>query len=179
MKKRNAYAFILAAAIPLLILLAMTVKPLATLIYGREILLQAQAVDHGDSFRGDYVSLEYKISTLPKDLLPDNVAKYRGNPVKNLTLYASLRSEGRFYVIDSVSENKPSNGLYLKGIVRYYDYSNLPDSVYIEYTLDKYFVTQGSGSGFQAASGQDELTAKAKVLDGYAILTGVQVSNLK
>ncbi len=175
MKKRNA--FILAVSIPLLILLAMTVKPLATVIFGQEILLETRAVYPGDSFRGDCLSLEYKISTVPKDMLPHSVKNYGDEPVRNLTLYVSLKPEGKFYVIDSISDKKPDSGLYLKGVVRYYDYENMPDTVFIDYTLDKYFVKQGSGIELQEQSRLGDLIARAKVLDGYAILTGVQAGS--
>lgn len=172
MKKRNT--FVLAVTIPLLILLAMTVKPLATVLYGKEILLQTRAVDPNDLFRGDYVSLAYQISDVPKEMLPESVKNYTEKPAKNFNLYVSLKQEGQFYVIDSISEKKPNDGVYLKGRLRYYDYYNIPDTVYVDYTLDKYFVKQGSGQELEEKSRKGELTGKAKVLNGYAILTGVQ-----
>ena len=172
MKKRNT--FILAVAIPLLILLAMTVKPLVTILYGQEILLQTRAVDPYDLFRGEYISLAYKISDVPKEMLPDSVKSYSNKPIKNFTLYVSLKPEGRAYVIDRISEKKPNDGIYLKGNVGYYDYNNMVGTVFIDYTLDKYFVKQGSGMILQELSRRGELIGKAKVLNGYAILTDIQ-----
>ncbi|HWJ02939.1 MAG TPA: GDYXXLXY domain-containing protein [Verrucomicrobiae bacterium] len=172
MNKRNMFVF--AVLFPLLILLAMAVKPLTTMLYGQDILLQTRAVDPNDLFRGDYVSLAYKISDVPKEMLPDSVKNPTEKPLKNLTLYVSLKPEGRFYVIDTISENKPKDGIYLKGLVRYYDYYNMPGTVFIEYTLDKYFVKQGSGIKLQEQSQKGELIGKARVLNGYAILTDIQ-----
>ena len=44
--------FLLAVLIPLIILLAMTVKPQATVLFGQEIVLETKAFDPTDLFRG-------------------------------------------------------------------------------------------------------------------------------
>jgi uncharacterized membrane-anchored protein len=173
MSKRNT--FILAVIIPLLILLAMTIKPAMTILFGKEIILETRAVDPNDLFRGDYVSLAFKISDIPKAMLPDSVKNYSKDTTKSFNLYVSLKQEGNLYVVDAVSEHKPSGGTYLKGKLQYY--YNMPDTVYLDYTLDKYFVQQGSGLELQNQSSKGQLVGKVKVFDGYGILTGVEPSS--
>ena len=53
--------FLLAVLIPLLILLVMTIKPQATVLFGQEILLETKAYDPTDLFRGDYVAVRFAI----------------------------------------------------------------------------------------------------------------------
>ncbi len=175
MNKRNT--FIIAVAIPLLILLAMTVKPAASVLLGQEILLKTVAVDPNDLFRGEYVALDFKISTIRKSMLPDSVKQYTGKQMKDIPLFVSLKPEGKFYVVDTVSEKKPDLGIYLKAKLRYYDYNDMADSVHLDYSLDKYFVKQGSGKELQEQSNKGELVGKVKVLNGYGILTGVEPSS--
>lgn len=163
-KKRT---FFIAVAIPLLILLAMTVKPSATVLFGHEIVLETKAVDPTDLFRGDYVSVGLKISDIPKDKLPTPIEK-----IIKKNLYVSLKQEGKYYSVDKVSVNKPKQGIYLKGKVRYYSFDS--EKVQIDYSLDKYFVKQGSGMELQQESAKGALEGKVKVLGGYGVLTEIK-----
>lgn len=57
-------------AIPMLILLAMTIKPQATVLFGKEVVLETKAYDPTDLFRGDYVAINFAISDVPKSKVP-------------------------------------------------------------------------------------------------------------
>lgn len=158
--------FLIAVAIPLLILLAMTIKPEVTVLFGQEIVLKTKAVDPNDLFRGDYVSVSFEISDISKSKVTLPVDK-----VANKNLYVSLKQEGKYYVVDQVGENKPKQGIYLRGRVQ--DPYNDSDKFSVDYSLDKYFVRQGSGENLQQGSYSGTLVATVKVLGGYGILTGV------
>lgn len=164
MTKKNT--FLLAVAVPLLILLAMTIKPQATVLFGHEIVLETKAYDPTDLFRGDYVAINFAISDVPKSkvtLSPDKVY--------NKNLYVSLKQEDKYYVVDQVSETKPKQGVYLKGKFR--NSFNEMNTFRVDYSLDKYFVEQGSGKDLEQESLKGGLIGKVKVLGGYGVLTGI------
>ena len=161
--------FFLAVAIPLLILLAMTIKPQATVLFGQEIVLETKAYDPTDLFRGDYVSISFAISDIPKSKVTLPIDKING---KNL--YVSLKQEGKYYVVDQVSETKPKQGVYLQGkFQEIYNQFNEADKFRVDYSLDKYFVEQGSGVDLQQHSYSGGLVGTVKILGGYGVLTGI------
>ncbi|MDR3585904.1 MAG: GDYXXLXY domain-containing protein [Desulfosporosinus sp.] len=169
MKKEKT--FLLAVLIPLFILLAMTVKPQATVLFGQEIVLETKAFDPTDLFRGDYVSVSFAISDIPKSkvTLPSN-------KVSNQNLYVSLKKEGNYYVVDQVSENKPQQGVYLRGKFQdRYNQNGDEDHYSVDYNLDKYFLEQGSGKDLQQESRSGGLIGTVKVLGGYGVLTGISL----
>lgn len=161
--------FLLAVAIPLLILLAMIIKPQATLLFGQEIVLETKAYDPTDLFRGDYVAINFAISDIPKskvDLPSDKIY--------NKNLFVSLKQEGKYYVVDQVSETKPKQGTYLKGkFQEVYNPVNESGAFRVDYSLDKYFVEQGSGKDLELQSFKGGLDGTVKVLGGYGVLTGI------
>lgn len=158
--------FLLAVLIPLLILLAMTIKPQMTVLFGQEILLETEAYDPTDLFRGDYISVNFSISEIPKSkvTLPFEM-------VSNKYLYVSLKQEGNYFVVDQVSENQPKQGVYLRG--RFQDIYNESDAFRVDYSLDKYFLEQGSGMDLEQESRNGGLIGTVKVLEGYGVLTGI------
>ena len=161
--------FLLAVAIPLLILLAMTIKPQATVLFGREIVVETKAFDPTDLFRGDYVAVSFVISDIPKSKVTLPIDK-----VNNKNLYVSFKQEGKFYVVDQVSENKPKQGVYLRGKFQdMYNQSGEVDKFSVDYSLDKYFLEQGTGMALQQESHTGGLVGTIKVLGGYGVLTGV------
>lgn len=161
--------FLLAMAIPLLILLTMIIKPQATVLFGEEIVLETKAYDPTDLFRGDYVAMNFAISDIPKskvDLPSDKIY--------NKNLFVSLKLEGKYYVVDQVSETKPKQGVYLKGkFQEIYNPVNESGSFRVDYSLDKYFVEQGSGKDLEQQSFKGGLVGTVKVLGGYGVLTGI------
>jgi uncharacterized membrane-anchored protein len=162
----NNRTFLLAVLIPLFILLAMTIKPQMTVLFGQEILLETKAFDPTDLFRGDYVAVSFVISDIPKSKVTLPIDK-----VSNKNLYVRLKQEGNYYVVDQVSENKPKQGVYLRG--KFQDTYNDSDTFRVDYSLDKYFLEQGNGNDLQQESHNGGLAGKVKVLDGYGVLTGI------
>lgn len=161
--------FLLAVAVPLLILLAMTIKPQVTVLFGQEIVLETKAYDPTDLFRGDYVALNFAITDIPKSKVDLPIDK-----IYNKNLFVSLKQEGKYYVVDHVRETKPKQGIYLKGKFReIYNEFNRADNFRVDYSLDKYFVEQGSGKELEQESFKGGLVGTVKVLGGYGVLTGI------
>ena len=159
--------FLLAVAIPLFILLAMTIKPQATVLFGQEVVLETKAYDPTDFFRGDYVTINFAISDVPKSKVTLPL-----DQVRNKKLYVSLKQEGKFHVVDQVSETKPKQGIYLKGTFQ--DWFNETDTFRVDYSLDKYFLEQGSGMDLENESIKGGLIGTVKILGGYGVLTGIE-----
>lgn len=161
--------FLLAVAIPLLILLAMIIKPQATVLFGQQIVLETKAFGPTDLFRGDYVSISFAISVIPKSKVTLPI-----NKIVNNNLFVSLKQEGKYYVVDQVSETKPKQGIYLKGKFQgIYNELNELDKFTVDYSLDKYFVKQGSGADLQQDANREGLVGTVRVLGGYGVVTGL------
>lgn len=161
------YRFLLAVAIPLFILLAMTIKPQATVLFGQEVVLETKAYDPTDLFRGDYVAINFAISDVPKSKVTLPLDK-----VHNKNLYVSLKQEGKYHVVDQVSDTKPKQGVYLKG--KFQDWFNETNTFRVDYSLDKYFLEQGTGMDLENESMKGGLIGTVKILSGYGVLTGIE-----
>src|SRR5436190_20303344 len=76
---------------------------------GTLISLETVPVDPRDLLRGDYVILNYKISTVPLDLFSPPIAQ---NLPSGRTVYVLLEKRGEFYDITRASEStiKPGQG---------------------------------------------------------------------
>ena len=65
---KTLWKYALAALLPLLILLALPLKPFLISFLGQEVTLAVRPVDPRDLFRGDYVALSFEIETVPVNL---------------------------------------------------------------------------------------------------------------
>jgi uncharacterized membrane-anchored protein len=94
------------------------------------VMLRTQPVDPRDLLRGDYIILNYEISTLPGDYPKE---RRRADEV-----YVVLKDDGGFAVIDRVVRERPEAGeKFIRGRIR---------GQRIEYDLEKYFVPEGKGN---------------------------------
>ncbi|AZU60365.1 GDYXXLXY domain-containing protein [Neobacillus mesonae] len=171
---------LLACAVPVLILLAMCYKPLLTLSSGQEITLQTKPVDPSDLFRGDYVILRYEAEEIPKELVDQDVIKQMDRGwnwgLEELGVYVVLENKDGIDHPVKVTLQKPKNGVYLKGKLDYIGTNGEGSEVaFIQYSLDKYYVEDNTGTKWEEASTKGQILAKAKVKNGYAILTDIEI----
>ncbi|WP_066391308.1 GDYXXLXY domain-containing protein [Neobacillus mesonae] len=171
---------LLACAVPVLILLAMCYKPLLTLSSGQEITLQTKPVDPSDLFRGDYVILRYEAEEIPKELVDQDVIKQMDRGwnwgLEELGVYVVLENKDGIDHPVKVTLQKPKNGVYLKGKLDYIGTNGEGGEVaFIQYSLDKYYVEDNTGTKWEEASTKGQILAKAKVKNGYAILTDIEM----
>ncbi|GHH99616.1 GDYXXLXY domain-containing protein [Neobacillus kokaensis] len=176
----RAKLLILACAVPVLILLAMCYKPLLTLYTGQEITLQTKPVDPSDLFRGDYVILRYEAEEVPKALVDHDVLKQmdggRDWGLGELEVYVILEKKDGIDHPVKVTLQKPENGVFLKGKIDYIGTNGEGSEVaFIQYSLDKYYVEDNTGTKWEEASAKGQILAKAKVKNGYAILTDIEM----
>lgn len=175
MSKQTRNIF-LAAIFPVLILLGMTVKPLLTITTGQEIILETKPVDPTDLFRGDYVTLSYKIEEIEAKLLDKKVVEKHSEKGYNLPVYVLLKEANGVYSPVSVMIEKPAEGIYLKGTLRYIDshFNTGNKTAFIDYSLDRYFLEENTGLPWEEMARNGNIIAKVKVRNGYAILTGIE-----
>lgn len=171
--------YMLAAAIPMIILLYMLAVPLSVRFMGTDIFVETEPYDPRDIFMGDYVYLSYKISQVDIDKFPEELTKekdvkklekFRGHPV-----YVLLKKEGSFYVVDRVLLEKPSEGVYLRSrlqdmYVFIYRAENIDSKVHLAYNMERYYVSENTGKKLEEMSRAGALVARVKVYNGYHLL---------
>ncbi|WML28919.1 GDYXXLXY domain-containing protein [Neobacillus sp. OS1-32] len=171
---------IVACAVPVLILLGMCFQPLLTLFTGQEVTLQTKPVDPTDLFRGDYVILRYEAEEVPKELVETEVIKQLERNgswgIGEQNVYVVLKKKDGIDHPVKVTLNKPKNGVFLKGKLDYIGTNGEGMEVaFIQYSLDKYYVEDNTGTKWEEASTKGQILAKAKVNNGYAILTDIEI----
>jgi uncharacterized membrane-anchored protein len=144
--------FAFAVGIQVLILLTVIAYKLAILSGGTEVFLRIQPVDPRDPLRGDYAVFSYDIS---------NVAGYyfkNGSVSNGETVYVTLTKSGKYWRVGNASEQKPKEGVFLKGKVNRDGSNNSFDSlsgrtgrnenIHLEYGIENYFIPEGKGRNF-------------------------------
>ena len=162
---------------------------------GRIVFLKTAPVDPRDVFRGDYVRLWYEISRVNGDLLRDGLVdlckkdlqgsyyvyerqdewrKIRSKPVYGLL---SVGADDIAELI-SLTNKKPSDGLFIRGRIEYPGFGSLN----VRYGIEAYFVEQGKGREIeQARFGEMRVPLEMEVAigrNGTAVLKGYRWSPL-
>lgn len=178
MKLDISKQMLMAGLVPLLILVAMTVPPISTILFGEEILLETRPYDPRDLFRGDYVVLNYEIDEVDIEKFPEELREEDAyEKYRNREIYAVLEKKGEFHDIEYMTYAKPKNMVYLTGKLNYFHPFQNPDDqverIHVDYNLDRYFVPENAGKDLEEMSRQGELAARIRVRNGYAILVEV------
>jgi uncharacterized membrane-anchored protein len=138
-----------------LFLLIMTASYYAIDAMGEEIRLKTVPVDPRDIFYGDYVVLQYEISTISKELWVEHEQPEYGERV-----YVVLEKEGEYHHVASISLIKPELGANETFIQGRYLYDMDEHNMYIEYGIERYFVPEGTGKAIENSSGNLEAYIK-------------------
>jgi uncharacterized membrane-anchored protein len=123
---------------------------------GEVIKIQTAPIDPRDLFRGDFVRLDYDLSTLPSRLLAGHLLDQKLK--KGQALYVTLQKDSRGMVKPvSVSDRKPGgNVLFVRGrLIRNWTKNKYGSStVAIKYGIEQYFVEQGKGIDMENRRGR-------------------------
>jgi uncharacterized membrane-anchored protein len=160
------------------------IRPFMSILMGEEILIKTTAYDPRDVFRGDYVRIAYEISTIEMDQVDEELLmklediEVREYELEGEIVYVSVVKGDRFHIVDSVSEDRPKEGTYLKGKITYpFQYDDKDRSKLtgftVDYTLDKFFVPERTGRELEQKIIKGEAYAKVKVFRGYALITDI------
>lgn len=139
----NRILLALAIAFQFLVLAWMVSGREYLLATGQTVWLRTAPVDPRDLFRGDYVTLEYEIATVPESLWSAEARKaYERNDIE-LPVYVTLeKQENGVAKAVALDVKKPVAGLFIKGRIN--------PSRRIAYGIDAYFVEQDQGKVLEA-----------------------------
>lgn len=159
-------AAIIAAALQTAVLGYMVEGRASILRNGADIRLKTLPVDPRDLLRGDYVILSYPISTIPKSIVTGEVPKVNGR--ERLFVRLKPGTDGLWTATEaSFGTLAPEEGSVLLRTqpFDYYSVTDgvLPDSLFVSYGLERYYVPEGEGKVLEDARNQEELEVEARV----------------
>lgn len=139
-------AFLVVLALQVALLVGLVAQQELRLASGRTILLETAPVDPRDLLRGDYVILNYKITTLPRSLFSSQPSSLLepGTPV-----FVLLEKRDTFHEAVSASVTPPDRadqGLMIQGKVRHSWGGGADPSVQVDYGLERFYVREGTGN---------------------------------
>ena len=147
-----------------------------TLRTGTEVMLKTVPIDPRDLFRGDYVTLNYEISTLNLEEIPAEDSYFEYND----RIYLALELKDGYGVPKKIYRTPPEDELYIKGMVKdiIHDWEEDEAGIIteephikelrVEYGIESYFVPEGRGIEIesQQLTGREGVDVKV-VVDKY------------
>lgn len=130
-----------------------------TLITGKPILLETEPIDPRSLFRGDYVRLNYTISSLDYADLEGADDFTRRDQV-----YVMLREGEKFWHAVSIHREMPAHGpdsVIIRGEVQYSGLwvdGDERDGINVRYGIENYFVPEGEGMALERPAEGEEVT---------------------
>lgn len=121
---------------------------------GRTVHLRTAPIDPRDIFRGDYVALQYDISTIPVSKLRGGLADEE-NRKKGMKVYTFLKEGANGIAeVDFVTDRKPDHGLFIKGrLEENWRTSLTKQALSVKYGIEAYYVQQGKGKEMEKKRG--------------------------
>lgn len=159
-------AAIVAAALQTAVLGYMVESRASILRSGADIKLKTLPVDPRDLLRGDYVILSYPISTIPKAIVTGEVPTSSGRV--RLAVRLKAGADGLWTATEaSFGALAPQEGsVVLRSLpFEYYSAAEgaLPETLFVTYGLERYYVPEGEGKVLEDARNQEELEVEARV----------------
>jgi uncharacterized membrane-anchored protein len=151
--------YILAALLLCGLILAMVYQRAEILRNGQEVRLETVPVDPRDLFRGDYVVLDYRISSV--DLPKGATSDFRRGQKVFVTLRPNETGKARAVAISSERPAVSGADIVIRGTVTAssacsFNEAGIRDcksgtrAVLVKYGLESYFVPQGQGKNIEA-----------------------------
>lgn len=141
---------------------------------GTVILLETRPVDPRDLLRGDYVILNYKISSIPTNLFspPLMDTLHYGQ-----TIWIALAPHGEFHQVTRASTERfePRDGeVLVKGKGHWWTGArNAEREVGVKYGLERYYVREGSGEPHGTLTVQAAVPASGRARIKQVFVDGV------
>ncbi len=157
---------ILAIILQILVLISMLFFAYAPVKFGEEIKVKATGYDPRDLLLGNYTSLRYE------DL---NAFKSKKAFRRNEQIYLSLEKKGSFYAGKSLSKEKPKNGIYLKGRVRYSSQKKDGYKVYLKFGIERYYSTAKNSKNLEKKLRKKKAIVTLGVLNSLARIKDIKV----
>jgi uncharacterized membrane-anchored protein len=159
--------FAAAGLIQVTLIALIVIDRVGILREGTEVKLQTRPVDPRDFLRGDYVVLNYDISSLPAGALKDQGSSGRGTSV---FVKLAPKADGFHGAISVHRDPVPVAGgeVLIRGRVT--SGANCGDiarsfcgALQISYGIERYFVPEGEGKGIESARNQGKVAIIAAV----------------
>jgi uncharacterized membrane-anchored protein len=146
MKPYQKILFPIIIAAQLCVLIFMITKQELLLANGTKVLLKCEPVDPRSLFSGDYVILNYKISTIGENIISkSNLKDIYNLERKDIYVALNLKANDKHYSIAAISDNfdelKSKYSTVIRGRVEW----GSADSLRVKYGVESYFVPQGEG----------------------------------
>jgi uncharacterized membrane-anchored protein len=112
---------------------------------GTRVLLETEPVDPLSVFRGRYIQLNYKISSLPSELLE------KGQTIKRDDIvYVALEKKEKYWQPAAIYKTKPKgeNLIFLRGKVSY----TMRDKINLNYGIESFFLSETSADIIEQGS---------------------------
>ncbi len=173
------WKYALAALLPLLILLALPLKPFLISFLGQEVTLAVRPVDPRDLFRGDYVALSFEIETVPVNLFEHDEGSTHEQAVRRRSEWFVTLEEGPDGLWKpSNASQQPGREPYLKGRVKYMgQVIGRGQTAELDYgtNMRRYYVRENTGRALEKAAQEGVLRARVAIWRGEAVIQSVQV----
>ena len=172
----KAVLFGAAILIQLALLAAMVVDRAQILREGREVKLQTRPVDPRDFLRGDYVVLNYDISSVPVQTVSGGIPAEAGERV--LWVRLKKQEDGFWTVTESSFHELPPQPetVILRSQPFYSGGLAVGDSMRVEYGIERYYVPEGEGKPIEEARNGGNVAIAVRVSpDGSAQIRSLLV----
>ncbi|MCC3156378.1 GDYXXLXY domain-containing protein [Hymenobacter sp. 15J16-1T3B] len=158
---------VLAVAAQVLFVLLVAAAGYAVSHYGRTVALRTSPVDPRDLLRGDYVSLNYDISQVPRRLWRGEAEPRRRRPV-----YVELQpTAAGYYAAAAVYPAEPATLPTGHVVLRGWISNAWRQGLQLRYGLERYYVPENTGLGLQ----RQPLLVRVSIAPwGQSRITGIE-----
>ncbi|MBQ7263561.1 MAG: GDYXXLXY domain-containing protein [Synergistaceae bacterium] len=163
--------YLLAAVLPLCVLLWLPAWPALISTFGDEVRLAARPVDPRDLFRGDYVSLTFEAAAMPLasfDLPPSGPVRVP-RPTEGDVFYVSLEKDASGLHVPVMATPAPPDGPWLRA--RVVDPWGPWVHLDLGPSLKRFYVREGTGLELERA---DRLVVTVRIWRGEAVIASVE-----
>jgi uncharacterized membrane-anchored protein len=172
--------FAAAGSIQVALVALMVFDRVGILREGREVTLQTRPVDPRDFLRGDYVQLDYDISSVAAGALQNRAAPGRNAPV---FVKLAPTADGLFEAVSVHLEPVPLNdrevlihGRVISGTHCGSGQRAFCDKLLVRYGIERYFVPEGEGLEIERARDKRRVAIVAAVTpSGRAAIKRLQI----
>ncbi|MGO7989324.1 GDYXXLXY domain-containing protein [Rhizobium leguminosarum] len=167
---------IIVAGLQTLILGTIIQSRASILSDGAEVLLKTEPVDPRDFLRGDYVVLNYDISSVPVQTVSGGIPAEAGERV--LWVRLKKQEDGFWTVTESSFHELPPQPetVILRSQPFYSGGLAAGDSMRVEYGIERYYVPEGEGKPIEEARNDGNVAIAVRVsADGSAQIRSLLV----
>jgi uncharacterized membrane-anchored protein len=170
--ERRWLKYAVIAILPTLALLSAPIVNYTVLIFGQRALLETIPVDPTDFLRGDYVTLDYKISDITSFVRQEGESWDYDRRGRQAFVSLALDRDG-VASVSAISEERPS-GLYLIGKAG----RSWADSFTCDYGLGVYYVPEGTGKEIEYAirDGDTKVFADVRIIRGRGVIKKLEIA---